>query len=264
MTIWARILVPTSSIGLPADVMYSMAAQKGEVVTFALSVIIASLSLFAFLIAGTIPHAPRYHFHSQYTYSVQSDLSDKHGPNVSENITASVISILLFGWVTPVINAGSSKVQMGLDDLPHLSASFRTVTLFRNFRRAVKSSVEQEHALQPSTSRTEPDGPRDGLGYAPRIFNRLLWRLLVVNRVTFGLNCLLALITACLYYLPAFFLNKLLKFLEVSNQVEGKDKAIGYAYCLGLLLSLLLDAIATGQLWYISNCMVRQAINSEA
>lgn len=206
--------------------------------------------------AGTIPHSPAYHFHSLYTYTVQSDLADQNIANVSKNIEASVLSMLMFNWVTPVITAGSSKVQMGLDDLPHLSASFRTVTLYKNFRKAARKSVERAISSKRPTIANDIEGPRDGLGYAPHWFNRLLWRLLVVNRWAFSLNCFLAFVTAILYYLPAFFLNRLLQFLEVENRVERRDKTMGYAYCFGLLLSLILDAIATGQLWYISNCMV--------
>jgi hypothetical protein len=162
----------------------------------------------------------------------------------------------MFSWVTPVIREGSSKLQMGLNDLPHLSASFRTVTLFRNFRKAARKSVEKHRAEKPSTIELDNEGPRDGLGYAPRFFNRLLWRLIVVNRWTFALNCTLAFITAMLYYLPAFFLKRLLEHLEEKNKDQRESTAMGYAYCLGLLVALVLDAIATGQLWYISNCMV--------
>lgn len=254
MTIWARILVPSSNIGVPTVLAYN--ADRKRIIPFAFNITIASLSFLAFLIAGTIPHAPAYHFHSMYTYTVQSDLADQNIANVSKNIEASVLGILLFSWVTPVIKSGSSKVQMGLDDLPHLSASFRTVTLFRNFRKSASKSVERAIANKKYLIANDVDGPRDGLGYAPKHFNRLLWRLVVVNRYPFALNCSLALVTAMLYYLPAFFFNKLLKFLEVANAVEGRDKTLGYAYCLGLLLALVLDALATSQLWYISNCMV--------
>jgi hypothetical protein len=214
----------------------------------------------AFLIAGTIPRSPAYHFHSLYTYTVKSDLADQNIANVSKNIEASVLGMLMFNWVTPVIKNGSSKVQMGLDDLPHLSASFRTVTLYRNFRKAARKSVERAIASKQAMIANDLEGPRDGLGYAPKWFNRLLWRLLVVNKWTFALNCFLAFVTAILYYLPAYFLNQLLQFLEVANRVDGREKTLGYAYCLGLLLSLILDAIATGQLWYISNCMVSSLV----
>lgn len=246
--------MPTSSIGIPTAATYTV--DKQAVILFAFNVIIATLSFIAFLIAGTIPHSPAYHFHSLYTYTVKSDLADKNIANVSKNIEASVLGMLMFSWVSPVIKNGSSKLQMGLDDLPHLSASFRTVTLYRNFRKAARRSVERAISNSTPVVANDIEGPRDGLGYAPKWFNRLLWRLLVVNRYAFSLNCLLAFVTAVLYYLPAFFLNLLLQFLEVANRTESRDKTLGYAYCLGLLLSLILDAIATGQLWYISNCMV--------
>lgn len=255
--LWARILLPSSATGIPAARNHT--DDKHNLVLFAFNVTIATLSFIAFLIAGTIPQAPPYHFHSLYTYTVESDLMHRDIPNVSKDIEASVLGILMFNWVTPVIKCGSSKLQMGLDDLPHLSASFRTVTLYKNFRKAARKSVERAM----SSSKTpmianDVEGPRDGLGYAPKWFNRLLWRLLVVNRFAFSLNCLLAFATAGLYYLPAFFLSRLLDFFETSHQSQNREKTLGYAHCLGMLLSLVLDAIATGQLWYISNCMVRR------
>lgn len=221
---------------------------------------IAALSTVAFVLAGTIPRRPPYHFRSPYTYTVQSDTGDKHRANVSGVIEASVLSILLFGWVTPVVRNGSTKDQLELDDLPHLDASFRTVNLYRKFRSAVKASVEKHQAKNQSTSAAMGNPPRDGLGYAPRIFNRLLWRVLVVNKKAFIMNCTLAFVTATLYYLPAFFLQKVVSYLEVSNEGKQQNRALGFAYCFGLLLALLLDAITTSALWYISTVQLASRI----
>ena len=265
ISIWARLLVPSSTLSHPVESgihTLSASADKGKV-SFALSVIAATLSFVAFMITGTMPRAPPYHFHSPYTYTVRSDLNEKHTANVSQNIEASVLSMLLFSWVSPVIKSGHSKDQMGLDDLPHLSSSFRTITLFRKFRAAVDRSVEKHQAKLRSTSAMYEEPPRDGLGYAPKWSNRLLWRLVVVNKTPFILNCLLAFVTAGLYYLPAFFLQKVVKFLEVGSRTGEQSTAMGFAYCFGLLLALVLDTIITGQLWFLSNVSLATAIRVE-
>lgn len=242
---------------MPTTVLFASASKHSRhVVSFALTATTAGLSVVAFLCAATIPHAPPRHFRSAYTYSVQSDLGDHHRANVSKNVEASVLSLTLFNWVTPVLKTGYSKEQMGLDDLPHLSASFRTITLFRNFRNSARQSVQKHRAKMQARATINEEAPRDGLGYAPGWFNRLLWRLIVINKVAFSLQCLLAVITAFLYYLPAFFLQKVVAFLERTSEGQDKDRILGYAYCLGLLLALVLDAISTQQLWYISNCML--------
>lgn len=258
ITIWARILIPSSNVAIPSTMAVRHTTK--EIVSFAFTVAIATLSTIAFLLAGTIPRRPPYHFRSPYTYTVQSDMGEKHKANVSGVIEASVLSILLFGWVTPVVRNGSTKDQMELDDLPHLDSSFRTVNLYRKFREAVQISVDKHQAKVQSTTAALDGPPRDGLGYAPRFFNRLLWRVLVVNKTAFTLNCSLAFVTALLYYLPAFFLQKVVSYLEVANEGKQQNRTLGFAYCFGLLLALVLDAITTSALWYISTVQLSSRI----
>lgn len=55
-------------------------------------------------------------------------------------------------------------------------------------------------------------------------------------------------------YLPAFFLQKFILFLEAAPAVDPNSQprslAWGYAYCLGLFSAGVLDAIVSGQLWF--------------
>lgn len=218
------------------------------------------LSLLAFLVIGTTKRAPPYHFISPYTYSVASDFSDEPSGNVAENVQTSVIGLLLFDWVTPVITAGFHKEQMGLDDLPHLSAAYRTIALFQNFRTSASRSVTKALSKMTEPSRFALDLPKDGLGCAPWLWNRLLWRLVVVNKLAFFLNCTLAFLTAMVYYLPVYFLNKVVEFLQNDHKHQHADRRLGYAYCFGLFLALVLDGLGTAQMWYISNCMLASRI----
>ncbi|CAD6589269.1 MAG: hypothetical protein CYPHOPRED_004772, partial [Cyphobasidiales sp. Tagirdzhanova-0007] len=238
VSIWARLLIPSSAIVIPTASSKTSDSSAKEIASFALTVVTACLSLIAFILVGTLPRQPSCHFQSPYTYSVRSDTPEKHVANVSQNVEASVLGILLFTWVTPVIRLGHKKEQMGLDDLPHLSASFRTITLFRNIRSSAKHSVEKRLIKAKSSSAIE----------------------IVINKVAFVVNCGLAFVAAFLYYLPAFFLRKVVAFLEVSHQRDSNGAALGYAYCFGLLISLVINAILTQQLWYTSNCKLASRI----
>lgn len=64
ISIWARLLVPSSTLSHPIESgiqSLSASADKGKV-SFALSIIAATLSFVAFMITGTMPRAPPYHF----------------------------------------------------------------------------------------------------------------------------------------------------------------------------------------------------------
>ena len=55
-------------------------------------------------------------------------------------------------------------------------------------------------------------------------------------------------------YLPAFFLQRLVAFLEHVPETDPgappRSLAWGYVFCLGLLASALMDAVVSGQLWF--------------
>lgn len=77
----------------------------------------------------------------------------------------------------------------------------------------------------------------------------------------------LALVTSFLYYLPAFFLQKFVAFLEVPSNPDpsapARSLAWGYAFCLGLLVAALLDAVVSGQLWFVSNSMLATRLRTQ-
>src|SRR5262249_6898884 len=78
------------------------------------------------------------------------------------------------------------------------------------------------------SSRIRQWKPRPGSGW------ELTYRLIKTNAAPFTAQAVLAAITACLFYAPAFFLQRLVKFLEVSKTGEVKDIRWGWAYCAGL------------------------------
>lgn len=54
-------------------------------------------------------------------------------------------------------------------------------------------------------------------------------------------------------YAPAFFLQKLVHFLETrQDRASRGDVSLhwGYVYCVGLLVGSVLEALVSGQLWF--------------
>ena len=70
----------------------------------------------------------------------------------------------------------------------------------------------------------------------------LLYQLLVANKGMFLLQIFLSASSAVLYYAPAWFLQQLVHFLEMTRGEKplSVDKAWGWVYCGGLLLSTCL------------------------
>jgi hypothetical protein len=152
---------------------------------------------------------------------------------------------------------GAQVISLSASDLPTLGKNDRPSTLWKQIK-GIK------------------------VGGGPTWCNALLWRIVTINWRLFlwrehdsvpffdrflinyelwHTESTLALVNAFLYYLPAFFLQKLVAFLEVSsNRDREASLAWGYAYCLGLLVSLALDALVSGQLWFVSNSMLATRI----
>lgn len=140
---------------------------------------------------------------------------------VTQISSCSPLSYVLFAWVTPVLARGSHLASLTKSDLPALPRRDRSANLW---------SEMQATQVKP-----------------PSWFNALLWRLVVVNKNLFIWQSVLAIITACLYYLPAFFLQRIVFFLETSSSRSDASMIMGYAYCVGLFLACILDAVFSGQ-----------------
>lgn len=134
----------------------------------------------------------------------------------------------MFDWIGPVLAIGAKVESLSQEDLPILGFNDRAETLWEKIRESNSKG-------------------------APRYFNLLLWRCIKVNKHLFMWQIGLALVNSGLYYLPALFLQKLVAFLEVvpdSKEGETRSLAWGYAFCLGLLLSAVLEACVSGGLWF--------------
>lgn len=79
---------------------------------------------------------------------------------VSSFGSCSVVSFLLFSWISPVLEIGAKVVSLSADDLPFLGANDRADNLWDSFRSDLGKK-------------------------GPRWINPLLWRCLKVNRRMF-------------------------------------------------------------------------------
>ncbi|CAH7666033.1 hypothetical protein PPACK8108_LOCUS348 [Phakopsora pachyrhizi] len=168
----------------------------------------------------------------------------KKNGNVTLITSCSVLDYLFFNWVSPVVRVGMRKSSLEKSDLPYLTSDFRSWNLYQKVKDSIsKASVGQIGLMK-------------FVGKSPRWMNPLLWRVLKINQRAFLMQAALALLNSVLYYAPAFFLRKIIAFLEKSDPEEVKGIAIGYTYCAGLLLSMLFESIVSGQLWYLSNSVL--------
>ncbi|KAK4047906.1 hypothetical protein OIV83_005089 [Microbotryomycetes sp. JL201] len=233
-----RMILPTSASIAPPEDEPSFVRH----LSFALTSVSAILELVTFLLAGTMkrcaPHVTTATA-SRHDYSNATN-EVSHEPEklpVTTYTSCSPLSFLLFSWLDSVLQIGAKLESLSQEDLPILGANDRAPTVFAKI------------------ATTTEDG-------CPKFMNGLLWRVLKVNKRLFVVQALLAGTDAFLYYLPAFFLQQLVGFLEVPKS-EGDAKqpaAWGYVFCLGLLISYLLEALVGNMLWFVSNSMLSTRI----
>ncbi|KAH8926904.1 P-loop containing nucleoside triphosphate hydrolase protein [Atractiella rhizophila] len=202
-----------------------------------------AMSALALATTCTTPKCPPLHFTPPVHVSIPTfateDLSDTRestkdrdptAANVSRLAGASPFDILFFNWVSHLLNESANKRQLSREDVPHLTQEFKAENCFRWMK-------------------TFFGGKRDTP--TPKLWNPLLWRVVNANRRAFGAQICLALCAACLFYLPAFVLQKF------------GDDSLGIFYCFSLLVAMLMDSLVSGQLWYLSTSHLSAKIKTQ-
>ena len=90
--------------------------------------------------------------------------------------------------------------------------------------------------------------------------NSLLWRVIKINQTLFIWQLVLACVNAFLYYLPAFFLQRIVLYLEqlpTAPPTPAGQIPYGYVYSLGLFASLAVAALVDGQMWWGTHLLAR-------
>ena len=147
---------------------------------------------------------------------------DEHGRQVCNVNVSSIIGHIIFQWTTPIVNNIVSKGAEVTDaDLPPLPPAFRAHNIFYIFGES-------------------------------RGKNSLIVRLIKGNAFAFALQVFYCTIAAGLYYAPAFFMNRLLQYLQ--DLSDGKPVEHGVKYgvlvVIGMGAAILLLSFVNGQVWY--------------
>jgi hypothetical protein len=126
---------------------------------------------------------------------------------------------MLFSYTTKVVMLGNLASSLEIGDLPIVPANMRATFNF----------LRMKSAMRTIKLRVGNWKPKPGSGW------ELGYRLSRVNAVALTAQLILAAISAVLFYSPAFFLQKLVEYLEADPLRE--DRGWGWAYVSGLFFA---------------------------
>jgi hypothetical protein len=124
-------------------------------------------------------------------------------------------------WCSPVVHTvAAKKGEMTDEDLPVLTPKFRASNIF--------------HVFTASRGKN------------------LILRILQANRKAVIAQVCLSIFASTLYYVPAFFMNRLLQFLQDYNDGIHFEHPVQYGtlVVVGMGVSLMLMGIVVSQQWY--------------
>lgn len=103
--------------------------------------IVILLLLVSTVLASTTPRAPAVYFPPERVYLLKSldSLAPETRDNVVGEVQASVASVLLFSYVTPIVMLGYQAASMEIKDLPILKASLRAPHIYATMRSIIRS-----------------------------------------------------------------------------------------------------------------------------
>ncbi|KAH9932951.1 ATP-binding cassette transporter [Fomitopsis serialis] len=230
LTFVASAFLFTTSI-LPSTELVDISLYVSSSVPLGLFYATLALYIASLVLVATTPCGPPLHFPPEQIYSekVTAKMTNTSEDNVCGITGASVWDTLLFSYTTKVVMLGNTAESLETGDLPIVPADMRATTLFRNMRGALK-----KYHLRV----------RPGRGW------ELGYRLLRVNLWNVTTVVVLAMSVAGLFYTPHYFLQRVVRYLEMDP--ERKDRSWGWAYCCGLFFANALTQLITGQLWSLS------------
>lgn len=129
----------------------------------------------------------------------------------------SVLDLLLFSYTTRVAMLGKTVESIEIGDLSILTADMRATTLYASMRSAVRRWTLHIGSWSPKR------GSGVELGY----------RLLRVNAGPLVVIAILSVAVAGMFYVPAFFVQRVVHYLEVDPTREHREW--GYFFSAALL-----------------------------
>ncbi|KAH8087167.1 multidrug resistance-associated ABC transporter [Cristinia sonorae] len=194
------------------------------------------LYLVSVFIAATTPCGPALHYPSERIYSEKTlmKVTSKYEDNVCGVTGASVWDTFLFSYTTKVVMLGNTSESLEIADLPIVPGDMRATAIYSSMRLAMRM-----WKLKIGKWRPQP-----GSGW------ELSYRLVRLNTRILLTIMFLAATSAVLFYAPAFFLRRIVEYIE--NDVIRSDRGWGWFYCAGLFFSNAICQLITGQLWSLS------------
>ncbi|OSD05140.1 multidrug resistance-associated ABC transporter [Trametes coccinea BRFM310] len=242
LTFLAAILLTTTAI-LPSKPMPVFSILGYDSAPLALWYTAYALYVICMAVAVTTPRGPPLHFPSEKIYSDKTlmQVTSHYDDNVCGVINVSVLDYLLFSYTTKVVMLGNNSESLEIGDLPIVPADMRATTIFARMRAAMRRWKLRIGAWRP----------RPGSGI------ELGYRLLRVNSGMMVVVIALAAICAVLFYVPAYFLKRVVQYLEIDSARDFRGW--GFVFCAALFASHATTQILTGQLWGLSttNLQVR-------
>lgn len=222
LTFMAGLLLGTLAI-LPSNPLPISATsiEPTPAVPFDLFYVVAGLYIAACLLVATVPRGPPLHFPSDRIYSDKTlmAVTSKYADNVCGSVSASVWDTLLFSYTTKVVMLGNTAESLEIGDLPIVPADMRATHIFATMRTAMRKWDLKIRSWRP----------KPGSGWA------LSYRIVRVNTWTLVMLISLASTAAVLFYAPAYFLQRVVAYLEADP--NRTDRGWGWVFSAGLFFS---------------------------
>ncbi|KAH7105025.1 multidrug resistance-associated ABC transporter [Auriculariales sp. MPI-PUGE-AT-0066] len=188
----------------------------------------------AWALCMTIPRGPSLTFPADSIYP-KAALEGAKRPardDVSDYVRRSIWSLLFFRHATKVLHLSNKVESLDITDLPVIPSELRATTVFQT------SWTPLQAITPPPWFKATPES-----GWT------LIYRLAHLNLAGIGQMIVLSALTAAASYSTPYFLQRLVRFLELRGSDQPEDLAWGWIYCLGLFGGTAVTYIVMGQLW---------------
>ncbi|KAF5371802.1 hypothetical protein D9758_003453 [Tetrapyrgos nigripes] len=203
----------------------------------------ASIALYisSTILVFVTPCGPPLHYPNEAIYSskVVASTTNQDKANVTGIVYTSPFGYLFFTYTTKVVLLGNIAESLEIGDLPIVPASMRATVNFQRMKRAMNNVKLKLGKWMP----------QPGLGW------QTAYQIVRLNAGVLTAQFLLAVVSAGMFYVPAYFMQMLVAYLEKDTNRE--QRGWGWVYAFGLFLSNIGVQLVTAQLWSISTTTIQ-------